>query len=88
MDALAVTSYYLRQPNLDPAFISRIERECEWLTNKIIQVRTTKLPNRPRAIAEICDLERQRRHRELELAFCGPEWSKYEKYGIWETLSR
>jgi len=81
------TPYYLKQPNTDPKYSSRIIRECEWIANKISQITCTKLPKRPSAIAEIQDLQRQLRHRELELAFCGPEWAKYEKYGIWELLS-
>jgi len=82
------TLSYLEPPNTKPEFTSRLERECEWIANKINQITLTKLPKRPGAVAEIRDLERQLRHRELELAYKGPEWAKYEKYGIWESLSR
>lgn len=87
MGELAMTSYYLKQPNTRPEYVERLKCECAWLRAKIEYLRDNKLPNRPRTIAEIRDLERQYRHRELELAFCGPEWAKYEKYGIWETLT-
>jgi len=80
-------SYYLKSPNTDPKFLDRVDKECEWIENKIRQVERTKLPKRPGAMAEIRDLQRQLRHRELELAFTGPEWAKYEKYGIWESLT-
>lgn len=79
-------SYYLKPPNTDAKFSSRIDHECQWILNRIKQIELTKLPRRPGAIAEIRDLQRQLRHRELELAFTGPEWSKYEKYGVWESL--
>jgi hypothetical protein len=82
-----MTSYYLRPHNADPRYVQRLESECTWILNKIEEVASTKLPNRPRAIKEIEDLRRQLRHRELEIAFMGPEWTKYEKYGIWERLS-
>ena len=82
------TLSYLEQPNLNPQFSERLKTECAWLRSKIEHVRSTKLPKRPGAIAEIQDLERQYRQRELELAFKGPEWAKYEKYGIWAALSR
>ena len=45
-----------------------------------------KLTKRPSAIKEIRDLEYQIRRNELDLAFNGPEWSKYEKYGVWDML--
>jgi hypothetical protein len=82
------TLSYLEQPNTDPKFIGRIESECAWMRNKIEQIKTTKLRKRPGSIREIRDLEYQLRHRELELTFRGPEWAKYEKYGIWPALSR
>lgn len=81
------TSYYLRQPNNKPEYSERLKTECAWIRNKIEYIRANKLPKRPGAIAEIRDLERQYRHRELELVFCGPEWAKYEKYGVWESLT-
>ncbi len=80
-------SYYLRPHNADPKYVQRLENECTWIHNKIAEVTSTKLSKRPRAFKEIQDLQRQLRHRELELAFMGPEWLKYEKYGIWERLS-
>lgn len=80
-------SFYLEQPNLSPEFSERLKTECAWLRGKIEHVRSTKLPKRPSARIELQDLERQYRQRELELAFKGPEWSKYEKYGIWESLT-
>lgn len=80
-------SYYLKSPNTDPKYLTRIDQECAWIENKIKQVERTKLPKRPSAMAEIRDLQRQLRQRELELTFTGPEWSKYEKYGIWESLT-
>lgn len=81
------TSFYLEQPNTNPTYIGRLERECAWILNKIEEIKRTKLPKRPGAIAEIRDLKYQYRHRELELAFKGPEWAKYEKYAIWEMLT-
>lgn len=80
-------SYYLRQPNTTPQFIGRLESERAWLLNKVEQVKRTKLPSRPSAAKEIRDLEYQIRRNELDLAFNGPEWAKYEKYGIWESLT-
>jgi hypothetical protein len=79
-------SFYLEQPNAKPEYIGRLQREQEWIRNKIGQVRSEKLPYRPGAISEIRDLEYQLRRSELELAFKGPEWAKYEKYGIWDML--
>lgn len=81
------TSFYLEPPNLNPEFSERLKTECAWLCRKIEQVRSNKLPKRPSAIVEIHDLERQCRQRELELAFKGPEWAKYEKYAVWEMLT-
>lgn len=80
-------SYYLEPPNLNPAFIARIESERQWMLDKIEHVKRTKLTRRPSAAAEIRDLSYQIRQRELELAFKGPEWANYEKYGIWESLT-
>jgi hypothetical protein len=82
------TSFYLEPPNCKPEYVERLKHECAWLRGKIDHVKHTKLPKRPSASAEIRDLEYQYRHRELELAFKGPEWAKYEKYGIWESLMR
>ena len=81
-------SYYLKPPNVDPKFLGRIEGERNWILNRIESLRSSKLPRKPRAHREIRDLEYQLRHRELELAFCGPEWSKYEKYGLWDILKQ
>jgi hypothetical protein len=81
-------SYYLEPPNLRPEFSERLKTECAWIRGKIEHIRANKLLKRPGAIKEIRDLERQYRQRELELAFKGPEWSNYEKYGIWESLTR
>jgi hypothetical protein len=80
-------SFYLEPPNLRPEYSERLKTECAWLRNRIEYIRANKLSKRPGAIAEINDLERQYRHRELELAFKGPEWAKYEKYGIWDMLT-
>jgi hypothetical protein len=57
------------------------------MRNKIAELTANKLRKKPGAIKEIQDLQRQIRHRELELAFKGPEWTKYEKYGLWEMLT-
>lgn len=81
-------SYYLEPPNTKPEYISRLQREQEWIRNKIGQVRAKKLPYKPGAIAEIRDLEYQLRRSELELAYKGPEWANYEKYGIWDLLTQ
>jgi hypothetical protein len=80
-------SFYLEPPKINPTYIGRLEGERTWLLNKIEQVKLTKLPRRPGAISEIRALEYQVRRNELELTFCGPEWAKYEKYGIWDTLT-
>mgnify|MGYP000328920371 FL=1 len=80
-------SYYLRPVNDRPEFLKRLESERAWLLNKVEQVKRTKLPSRPSAAKEIRDLEYQIRRNELDLAFNGPEWAKYEKYGIWESLT-
>lgn len=82
------TSFYLEPPNTKPEYIERLKHECAWLRGRIEHVRANKLPKRPRAASELRDLERQYRQRELELAFKGPEWANYEKYGIWEALVR
>ena len=79
---------YLEPPNTEPKYIAGLESECTWIRNKIKAVTTDKLPFKPSAVAEIRDLKRQLRHRELELAYKGPEWANYEKYGIWETLTK
>lgn len=79
-------SLYLRPHNSEQRFISRLENERIWLLNKVARVRADKLPKRPSAAKEIRDLEYQIRRNELELAFNGPEWVKYEKYGVWDTL--
>jgi hypothetical protein len=82
-----MTLFYSRPPNLAPEFSERLKSECAWIRNKIEHIRANKLPKRPSAYVEIRDLERQYRQRELELAFKGPEWAKYEKYAMWEALT-
>lgn len=79
-------SFYLKQPNTNKQFSDRLEHERVWLLNKIQEVKMRKLTKRPSAIKEIRDLEYQIRRNELDLAFNGPEWSKYEKYGVWDML--
>ena len=81
-------SFYLEPPNNNPQFVERLKSECAWLRNKIEHIKANKLLKRPGAIAEIRDLERRYRQRELELAFKGPEWANYEKYGIWDMLTK
>ena len=81
------TLSYSVPPKVHPIYVGRLESEREWLLKRIEEVKRTKLPKRPGAIAEIRDLEYQVRRNELELAFCGPEWAKYEKYAVWEALT-
>jgi len=82
------TLFYLEPPNVQPQFVDRLIREIAWIENRIKLLADTKLPRKPRAIREITQLKYDLRHRELELTFKGPEWAKYEKYGIWEALTR
>jgi hypothetical protein len=79
------TSSYLN-PVKDAKVLDRLEYEVNWLKNKIDRVRETKLPHKPSAARELRDLEYQARHRELEHTFGGPEWTKYEKYAMWDLL--
>jgi hypothetical protein len=81
-------SFYLEPPNTNQLFLSRLHSEIEWTQNRIQLLTSTKLHRKPSAVKEIRTLEYQLRHRELELTFKGPEWAKYEKYGIWESLTR
>ena len=80
------TSFYLR-PCSDKRELERLARELDWLVNKISSVKANKLPRKPGAVREIRDLEYQARRNELTLTFHGPEWAKYEKYGVWELLN-
>lgn len=82
-----MTLFYSRQPNTNQTFITRLENERVWLLNKVEQVKRDKLVKRPSAAKEIRDLEYQIRRNELDLAFNGPEWAKYEKYAVWEALT-
>lgn len=79
------TSFYLEPPNLK--VVDRVISERAWLLNKINQVKATKLVRKPSAINEIRDLEYRVRRGELEEAYLGSEWTKYEKYAIWELLT-
>ena len=81
------TLYYSRPHNDNPTYLKRLESEHTWLLNKIEEVTRSKLPHRARATREIRDLTYQLRRNELELAFNGPEWVKYEKYAMWEALT-
>jgi hypothetical protein len=80
------TLFYSKPPNTNAQFITRLESERTWLLNKVNEVKQHKLSKRPRAVREIRDLEYQIRRNELDLAFNGPEWAKYEKYAMWELL--
>lgn len=80
-------SYYLKPANENKHYIDRIELERQWFINEIARIERTKLLRRPSAATEIQHLKRQIRQRELDLAFNGPEWTKYEKYGMWESLT-
>lgn len=80
-------SCYLN-PVKDIKELTRLQRELEWLQNKINSVRATKLPYKPGAIREVRDLEYQAKRAELELTFGGTEWAKYEKYAMWDMLTR
>lgn len=81
------TLFYSRPPNTNETFIKRLESERVWLLNKIEDIKRNKLVRRPSAAREIRDLEYQLRRNELDLAFNGPEWTKYEKYAVWEALT-
>lgn len=81
------TLFYSRPPNTNQQFIARLESERVWLLNKVESVKQHKLHKRPSAAKEIRDLEYQIRRNELDLAFNGPEWAKYEKYAMWEALT-
>jgi hypothetical protein len=75
-------------PVKDSKELARLQRELEWLLNKIETVKTTKLPYKPGAVREIRDLEYRAKRNELDLTFGGPEWLKYEKYAMWDLLRR
>jgi hypothetical protein len=78
-------SSYLN-PLKDEKELARLAHELDWIQNKIKRVREIKLPKKPSAVRELRDLEYQAKRNELELTFGGPEWVKYEKYGMWDLL--
>jgi hypothetical protein len=87
MAASTQKSCYLN-PVKEPAVLNRLQYEISWLEFKIEQVRMTKLIRRPSAVHELRELRYQLRHRELEHTFGGSEWLKYEKYAVWDLLTR
>jgi hypothetical protein len=80
-------SCYLN-PLKDTKELARLTSEREWILNKIESVKTKKLPYKPSASREIRDLEYQAKRNELELTFGGHEWKNYEKYAMWDLLTR